>query len=138
MLLSEAQFNEFGFTPSNADDRRFTVVLYEDDDQACVIHDDSNRLVNDLLTIGEAAGAGLALMVRCAGGTCFFANLALYGGIIISQAIDFFQTNDDYLGTATAEPNDPTYSDPNTIHTLYKKGNVVNGGIKLVYHVYGQ
>jgi len=138
MLLSEAQLNDYGFTPSNSEDRRFTVVLYEDDDQACVIHDDPNRLGNDLLNIGESAGTMLALMVRCQAGGCFFANLALYGGIIINRAIDLFTTNDDYLGTATALSNDPSSANPNAIHTLYKNGNVVNGGIRLVYHVYGQ
>ena len=138
MLLSEEQLNDYGFTPSNSEDRRFTVVLYEDDDQACVIHDDPNRLANDLLNIGESAGTMLALMVRCQAGGCFFANLALYGGIIINRAIDLFTTNDDYLGTATAMSNDPSSANPNTIHTLYKTNNVVNGGVKLVYHVYGQ
>ena len=138
MLLSEAQLNDYGFTPANSEDRRFTVVLYEDDDQACVIHDDPNRLGNDLLNIGESAGTMVALMVRCQAGGCFFANLALYGSIIINRAIDLFTTNDDYLGTATAMSSDPNSANPNTSLTLYKNGNVVNGGIRLVYHVYGQ
>ena len=138
MVLSEAQLNDYGFTPSNSEDRRFTVVLYEDDDQACVIHDDPNRLGNDLLNIGESAGTMVALMVRCQAGGCFFANLALYGSIIINRAIDLFTTNDDYLGTATAMSNDPNSANPNTSLTLYKNSNVVNGSIRLVYHVYGQ
>jgi hypothetical protein len=138
MLLSEAQLNDYGFTPSNSEDRRFTVVLYEDDDQACVIHDDPNRLGNDLLNIGESAGTMVALMVRCQAGGCFFANLALYGSIIINRAIDLFTTNDDYLGTATAMSTDPSSANPNASLTLFKNSNVVNGNVRLVYHVYGQ
>lgn len=138
MLLSEQQIIARGYTTGTTEDRGFSVVLYEDDDESCVIHDDNERLKNDLWNVGGWSGVGALVVLSCGGWACVVVNSALAGYLVITSAIHLFQTNDDYLGVAVARANASQYTNSLASHALVKHDNVINGGIKLVYHVYGQ
>lgn len=138
LLLSESEMVARGYVTGTTQYRGFSVVLYEDDDESCVIHDDNARLRNDLSSIGLLGGLGAGIAITCSTGFCFFSTVFVTGIGIIDAAIHLFQTNDDYLGVAVPRANASQYTNPAATHTLVKHQNAINGGIKLVYHVYGQ
>jgi hypothetical protein len=138
LLLSEQEIVSRGYTPGTTENRGFSVVLYEDDDESCVIHDDGVRLGWDLAAVAGWAGMGTLVVVSCENWACLIFNLAGFSWLTIDAAIHLFQTNDDYLGVAMPRASISQYTNPAATHTLVKHNNAINGGIKLVYHVYGQ
>lgn len=137
LLLSETQLIQYGYTPGNPSDHSFLVVMYEDDDQACVIHDTPGRLENDLTTLGLVGVGTIITIFQCDTGQCFGANIALLAGFAITAVVDLFSSNDGYWGAATLGLTGG-YNNSLSTHTLYKHDSVVNGGIRLTYHTFGQ
>lgn len=138
LLLSEQEMVSRGYTTGATEHRGFSVVLYEDDDQSCVIHDDGTRLGYDFIQTAMFAGTGVAVAAGCGGWVCVIGDALVDGFATIYYAIQLFETNDDYLGVAVPRANAPQYTNGLATHTLIKHANAINGGIKLVYHVYGQ
>ena len=142
LILTESDFVSRHFDGSGSDIRKMGVVLYEDDDQACVIQDDPNRVRDEIGNLALWGIVGYFVPVACqSGASGLECGLGIWGAIIgtVSAMWSIFQTNDDYLGLAVEKSNVSGFSDANATHALILDGNSMtqNGGVRLVYHTYG-
>jgi len=135
LLLSEEQLVARGYTTGTTEERGFSVILYEDDDGSCIIHDDNERLTNDLIDVAGWFGGGVLCAVSVTSMAGFVIQVGIAAWLTIDSAISLFQTNDDYLGVAVPGANATQYTNPAATHTLVKRHDAINGGIELVYHV---
>lgn len=141
MLLSEAEVVYNGYVLGAVDNRAMTVMLYEDDDDSCVIHDDPDRMLSDMLDLGYVLGGGFFLVTTASGPLVGLIDLAFVLNAVAHFTIRLFQTNDDFLGTAVSRSVAPWYTPqlafvPVT-HTLLMQNHAVNGAVRLVYHTVG-
>lgn len=137
LLLTGAQLDSYGYRQGDPSGHKFAVTLYEDDLDACIIHDDPNIVKSSLLST-LTLGAAHLLLATCTIPAACIVTTAIVDIIVVYQVIsDLVHGNDDYLGTAVSGLTGG-YNNPSSNFTLFKKDNVLNGGIRLTYHIQGQ
>ena len=154
LLMTAAQMSQQTYVDSIPSPRYLNVLLYEDDDQNCVIEADPNELLNNLAWAGTAVG-GLVLInkksKRCQDTPGYWecqqnsaqANyeaLGVYGlaYVILQAGWNIAETNDDYIGMAVDKAA-AGYTDASANYAIIDamSSRQINGGIRLVYHNYG-
>jgi hypothetical protein len=128
MLFSEDETVAFAKTGGPG----FHVMFWEDDNEPCTLKLDSNSLVSFLQSSAYAA-LTVALKVLPAGswpvvGVAFI-------GALFSNAGEWLQTNDDFLGVAVVQTyTGSTYTYyPDNTHIILD-GSTLNGRANIIYH----
>lgn len=124
------------FVQQVPDHRQFAVAMYEDDYESCVTHDDATRLLHAMAWAAVWSYKAYGLLADCPDLACAAIVTALYASDVVKWAWSTATTNDDFLGLAVDRALTPGYSDIYASHALIDD-TTINGGVKLVWHVYG-
>jgi hypothetical protein len=122
LLLNKFQMDEI-----QQDEREgYVIVVYEDDNEACALHEDADMTLADLLNNVKAAlpAGKVAVKVSSIGpGTAI-----AIGAALISIA-DYLRGGDDELGVLVDKHETSQYFNqyPDNTHVLLKENNVLNG-----------
>lgn len=151
LLLSDPEFNSDAYVIGSPQGRRFNVVMYEDDDQRCIIQDDPNRFIDQASLLALAGATGHYVGRACGDdgtrdprnppASSLSCTLGVFGTIYLWGAAlwHLFDSNDDYIGMAVRKDQVPGYSNGLATHAMLERGldAAPVGGIALRYHVYG-
>jgi hypothetical protein len=125
MLFSEAEtmaylgkFNE-----------GFHILLWEDDNQPCVLKLDSNAL-SELLK--STAGSAGAVALKVIPGVSWVLVATAFVGNLFANAGAWMLTNDDFIGAAV-DLQSAGYNYPGNTHVIMD-GTTLNGRATIIYH----
>ena len=124
------------FVQQVPDHRQFTVAMYEDDYQSCVTHDDARRYLDAMAWAAAWSYKTYGLLADCPDLACVVIVTGLYASDVAKWTWSVATTNDDFLGLAVDRASTPGYDDTFASHALIDD-TTINGGVKLVWHVYG-
>lgn len=138
MLLDQRDLDRNQFIDTLPDNRTFSVILYEDDDERCIIKDDPMRLTHHLEWLSYAGFVGYKLVQLCQepdsnDTTCglgFWGVIFWVGDVLWSM----IQTNDDYIGLAIEKDKIQGFSHSIANYALIVGDTALAGGIKLEFH----
>jgi hypothetical protein len=125
MLFSEDETVAF----LNRFNQGFHILLWEDDNVACVLKLDSNSLVELLKSSANAAGT---VAIKVIPGTSWGLVATAFIGTLFANAGAWLLTNDDFVGVAVPMEGSG-YNYPGNTHVIMD-GTTLNGRATIVYH----
>lgn len=137
LLYTQADMLANNFSMQASDARQFAVVMYEDDYQPCVIHDDGSELMSSISWAAAWAYKTFGLLGDCQSVVCAAVVFLMYVPEVVQWTWSSALTNDDFLGLAIDRRYVPAYNNIYATHALMD-GTTLNGGIALQWHIYGQ